>query len=815
MILCQRGDKRRRPTKSLEDELRVGQVLATSFTMNCNWAYFLVFAAAWISEAAATLPLNHLSQPSLLWNQAIQSPPRNDNVVFLSPDDRWVYVTSSDGTLSKLDPENGDYLDVYAPEKRWADGRQYGEGGIAFHEGFGDEESYFVYFIVEVPPLGLGATPSSRVIALRHDDSRELTELWSRVLEGSTVSGTPAIGTEGKFVYLTMDSIPAPPPTETEAPAAAPVAPAATSLTTGSPTMVGTSTGAAGDADDANEPTQSPGTTIFDRELEPARQREHAATADEVLGLGPDRRLQSPERSGRFVILSHPLDGEIIYQFDSRDELSIQKHSFAPVGIARRPQEGGNYNGGKDNTNDLLMWAAKNDGSVPQQGETMLFQLPIGFDQFDSSIVATLDFEVRVLESVAWTTQTRPTFSKDGQDVYFAVTGNRFTGWNQGRRFDVVSNLGEIPLPPQSADEMNDSAGRPIALADDDSLLLIGSTDYDRFYGVEATSGGIVWTISDLGTNTIFTATVLSPDRDIAYFGKKNAVHAINVTDGSRLWGEEGYVHPSSTPGDIRMVADFSLSSTGELLSYAWSDAAIATIQIAEVIPTEEPTASPSSAPSRITESPSAMPSAEVTASPSADESASPSESAMPSTTIAPTVTSSPSYDPDYIPPSSAPTSTSVPSVLPSVALTNSSSETLYPSTAPSQPTTLPPVADAGTGGTGPTQSPVASPPSSAVESPTDGEDSAPLSQSSIIGIVVGGGIGLLLLVGCTIYLCMKRRGEDDGVDTEWQRSNNASATNAAGGGEEEGQQFQYDDGQVEAGENHQRWGEQGQQLRW
>ena len=80
----------------------------------------------------------------------------------------------------------------------------------------------------------------------------------------------------------------------------------------------------------------------------------------------------------------------------------------------------------------MLLWGSRRGGDA-RQGETVLFQLPKDFDGFDEgSGVDTDAWRVRVLESVSWSTRTKPAFSKDGLDVYFAMTGNRFTGWNNG-----------------------------------------------------------------------------------------------------------------------------------------------------------------------------------------------------------------------------------------------------------------------------------------------------------------------------------------------------------------------------------------------
>lgn len=285
---------------------------------------------------------------------------------------------------------------------------------------------------------------------------------------------------EGKFIYFTMNSIPAPPAPPSNPPTTSPIGTPTIAPTTGAPTtppppptvspvtaaqqILGsvtnndnndntTTSTAENDTTVTMEPTTSPvanATTVFDRSMTLTsdngleRQREHQHPTEDR----SSRQLQTTdedETSGRFIILSHPLNGQLIYEFDSKSEVSIQKHNFAPAGIARRPAYG-NYDGGEDNTHDVLLWGSLRDRDNIQ-GETMLFQLPKDFDDFDNapSLDIRSQFEVHVLESVAWSTRTRPTFSESGMDVYFAVSANRFTGWNNGELIGIHILL-SIPL---------------------------------------------------------------------------------------------------------------------------------------------------------------------------------------------------------------------------------------------------------------------------------------------------------------------------------------------------------------------------------
>lgn len=79
----------------------------------------------------------------------------------------------------------------------------------------------------------------------------------------------------------------------------------------------------------------------------------------------------------------------------------------------------------------------------------------------------------------------------------------------------------------------------------------------------------------------------------------------------------------------------------------------------------------------------------------------------------------------------------------------------------------------------------------------------------------MGGGVGLILLLASLCYLCRKKpckgNGEDDGVDTDWQSSNNANQEmqfRGGSGGSGEGQTpFQYGDEESD--------GQYGQPLKW
>ena len=151
----------------------------------------------------------------------IQPPgPTNGNVVQVVTND-WLYVTSSDGTISKINPRNGEYKNIYKPEVISDDWIMYGGKGLSFfhskQEGGGDDDesgggrfdinntnenessdgySYLLYWVIDVPKTSdSNNVASSRIIAIKHDDEgeEELNVLWTKSFVG-TISGTPVIG---------------------------------------------------------------------------------------------------------------------------------------------------------------------------------------------------------------------------------------------------------------------------------------------------------------------------------------------------------------------------------------------------------------------------------------------------------------------------------------------------------------------------------------------------------------------------------------------------------------------------------------------
>ena len=185
--------------------------------------------------------------------------------------------------------------------------------------------------------------------------------------------------------------------------------------------------------------------------------------------------------------------------------------------------------------------------------------------------------------------------------------------------------------------------------------------------------------------------------------------------------------------------------------------------------------------------------------------------SMSPSTSVVPTLSMIPTYGSDYIFPSASPSVTvsdapsTVPTAKPTVSPTKSKSPTstvieggggdadftfdVVSTPAPTASTENNITAASGGGS------------SLASTKEDENTSSFPLSMPAIIGIAVGGGVGLILLLGSLCYVCRKKpckggNAEDDGVDTDWQSTNDEANRQMqfSGGGGDNQTPFQYGD---------------------
>jgi len=170
------------------------------------------------------LPLGHLPEPAVRWETRLPGAgpggsggsggggkpgPRRHNAVRLSPDQTHLYVTLDDGALHILDADNGDdgggrVVASYRPPSVSDHGITCASG-VSFSDSSGgaSDDAFAVYAVLDVPTDGATATPTtSRVVAIDHPTGQ--VRWISPVLEG-TVAGTPQVGSDGRYIYLTRN----------------------------------------------------------------------------------------------------------------------------------------------------------------------------------------------------------------------------------------------------------------------------------------------------------------------------------------------------------------------------------------------------------------------------------------------------------------------------------------------------------------------------------------------------------------------------------------------------------------------------------
>ncbi len=109
----------------------------------------------------------------------------------------------SRGTLSKLNPNNGLFVNYYNKLGLEAEGAGrfvYGESGVEYYlndndngnEGGDDDGSYLIYWVLDVSSKG----SYSKVVCVKHDpnpNSKTIEVKWVKTLTG-ILSGMPKIG---------------------------------------------------------------------------------------------------------------------------------------------------------------------------------------------------------------------------------------------------------------------------------------------------------------------------------------------------------------------------------------------------------------------------------------------------------------------------------------------------------------------------------------------------------------------------------------------------------------------------------------------
>eukprot|EP00538_Stauroneis_constricta_P004487 CAMPEP_0119551816 /NCGR_PEP_ID=MMETSP1352-20130426/4957_1 /TAXON_ID=265584 /ORGANISM="Stauroneis constricta, Strain CCMP1120" /LENGTH=844 /DNA_ID=CAMNT_0007597931 /DNA_START=212 /DNA_END=2747 /DNA_ORIENTATION=+ len=569
--------------------------------------------------------LNYLPQPESLWDRTVIGAPGKGNAIALSPDGAALYVTTSDGTVSALLPENGRLLGSFRVPPNDRDWDVTCESGMDFYMNTTvPEESYFVFTVVDVPPFGSAASnrKESRVFAMTHSVTPTSASLntprWVSPSLAGVALGEPLISTDGQYVYFTRTSVSLETPSPTGMPSENP-----TRAPTGGPSS---SPSAPPTASPSGFPSSMPTVAPTDNVGNRARDLQ-GGVISEVIGY--------------FTMLSDVLDGQVFFEEPSTLKGNLANHYYGPLTISRTPVKG-NYAGGEGNTNDFLVWHSTADPDL-QDGATQAFQLPSDFDGLETSGLSVIQLSIPL-----WVTAAAPAITADGQELFIGSSDSILRGWVDGRSFELSPTLnlqlgtdGTSAPPPHA----------PVFSTNEQHLFL--GTTASSFQAVDVQARDIAWTVVSLPMN-VGTRAVPSPDGLRVYFFSGNQLYSVNATDGVKMFANEGGFRIPSAPDQTVVQTNFALNGDGRIVYIAgFRETRVSAFTVA--LPPDE-TASPSESPTTSAPTVSSAPSVSLMPSVSMLPSSIPSDVPTRMPSAQPTDQPSPNTNTDTLPPTSAPT---------------------------------------------------------------------------------------------------------------------------------------------------------------
>jgi hypothetical protein len=151
------------------------------------------------TTSSPTYPIfDYYDRPRVEWTSQISGEIRRTNAVQLSPDEKRLYITTSNGRLHVLNPATGRVIRIHNPKPQQNGWSVEAESGVEFYMD-GEDNSDLTYGITDVGPQG---EKRSRVVALSHPRG---AHLWTSPPMEGEISGTPAISAAGDRIYLTRN----------------------------------------------------------------------------------------------------------------------------------------------------------------------------------------------------------------------------------------------------------------------------------------------------------------------------------------------------------------------------------------------------------------------------------------------------------------------------------------------------------------------------------------------------------------------------------------------------------------------------------
>lgn len=433
-----------------------------------------------------------LFTPLELWSNQVFSTVSTEvgvgkgNGVTLSPDGAHVIVTSIGGTVTSFSSLDGQVEWEYEPPQP-AGGIVRSHSQAVFTTNA--TVPYMVYAVVENEN---SADAVGRVIALDMDG----TELWvSGDLDG-VPSGSPAVSSDGSYVFLT-----------------------------------------------------------------------HNANFETI---------------GFFTILS-AVDGAEFYS------ASNQTTPFSPLGIFHQPYEGYyDYDNGRGNTNDLLMWSMqpKPEDTTIGVGQLFAFQFPVATTGANSTVgYFLMGEEPRSFQSI-----TAPTITNQGLSAYFSTSRSNFYGWYG----TTTSPRGRFNRGPQAVAGFTRNslfAGQPVfaspAVSNGVATLpiepvIFGGTAAPEFVRLNYNfTEQVVVPTSSL----IKAEARVDPFDRVVYFAEESGtLHQVDFATIQDIWV---YNASNTVEGEL------ALNPKGSILYIADSTGLVTALQVSNLPVTVAPTAAP------------------------------------------------------------------------------------------------------------------------------------------------------------------------------------------------------------------------------
>jgi outer membrane protein assembly factor BamB len=294
---------------------------------------------------------------------------------------------------------------------------------------------------------------------------------------------------------------------------------------------------------------------------------------------------------GHFSVLRDDQDGAVLY------ETTDANGPFSPPGFYRMPIEG-NYNAGRDNNQDILVWgyADEPDATTGEQGSVFAFQLPFNYIG---------DLDVRPLEvttlvaTTGWRSSAPPLLTAGGQQLFWPVSRSQFRSW-VGTRFSASASGSAsfergIPsfLAPQTTPAVDNSTTPTIVCSGTAGLEFVCMNAADI-------NTGAIWSMTLAGL--VLSNPIFSTEGDRVYFAEDRGV----IFSVDPQTGDKYFEKSAGAPLD----SNFALSNDGAFLYFgdhlgtvvAWkvAEEAIPPTSASVAEPTMAPTVEESMAPSAV-----------------------------------------------------------------------------------------------------------------------------------------------------------------------------------------------------------------------